>query len=279
MRLVRFSILVPLVSITLLALPARNARAECNCVAVAAEVAASVQAEVLRADNLFARGDFAGALALYAKAHATSKDAALLYAQAMAHWQLGARAEAQAMFNAYLATGGALAYKARAEAGLAELAAGVTPTAVPAVATGTKLTGGLTGEVRGRGEGVVGAGVATGAGVTGELRGQLGQPQPQKVGKKAGIVLGVIAIAAIGAVGIHAIAAGISDNIELDPKFDLGLGIGGVAVGITAIYVSGLTATAGVAGGVPCASLPAKQPIVAPIALPGGGGLAAAMTF
>src|ERR1043165_7108397 len=68
---------------------ARDARAECNCVAVAGEVAASVQAEVAKADGLYARGDFNGALEIYAKAYASSKDPALLYAQGMANWQLG----------------------------------------------------------------------------------------------------------------------------------------------------------------------------------------------
>lgn len=92
-------------------------------------------------------------------------------------------------------------------------------------------------------------------------------------------MLGVIAIAAIGAVGIHSIAAGVSDDISLDPKFDLGLGIAGVSVGISAIYVGGLTATTAAVAPAMCASIPAKTPIVAPYATNGGGGVAAAMTF
>src|SRR6188472_2174386 len=58
---------------------ARDARAECNCVSVAGDVTAAVQAEVAKADGLYARGDFSAALEIYAKAYATSKDSALLY--------------------------------------------------------------------------------------------------------------------------------------------------------------------------------------------------------
>src|SRR5262245_47683715 len=61
-----------------LSLSALDARAECRCVAVAGDVAAAIQAEVAKADSLYARGDFEGALAIYIKAYATSKDAALL---------------------------------------------------------------------------------------------------------------------------------------------------------------------------------------------------------
>ena len=247
---------------------AGEARAECNCVAVAGEVSAAIQAEVAKADSLYVRGDYDAALAIYMKAHAASpKDAALLYAQAMAKWQLGARADAKALLQKYLAAGGQLAFRARAEASLADLDA-----AVPA-ATGT--VGAVGGAVRGVG-GMVG-GTVTGTVDTG--MGLRDKAKPKKIARKAGIVLGVIAIAAIGAVGVHAIAAGVKDDVELDAKFDLGLGVTGVAVGISAIYVGGLTAGAGAAGGVRCAELPAKRPIVAPMVTHGGGGVAAAMRF
>jgi hypothetical protein len=251
---------------------ARDARAECNCVAVAGDVAASVQAEVAKADGLYARGDFSAALEIYAKAYATSKDSALLYAQGMANWQLGANAKAKEMLSAYVSAGGM--YKDRAQANLASIGAGVSATAAAASHVGGRIGdvgGGMVGGVTGGVEGGVSATGDVVGGVKGNVEGKA------KVGKKAGIILGVIAIAAIGAVGIHSIAAGVSTDIELDPKFDLGLGVAGVAVGISAIYVAGLTAAT--ASAPRCASLPAKTPIVAPYATQGGGGIAAAMSF
>ncbi len=299
MRLIRLSAVV--VFVASLGLASTEARAECNCVSVAADVFASVQAEVAKADSLYARGDFAAALAIYAKMYATSQDAVLLYAQGMAHWQLGALEQAKASFKAYLAAGGTLAYKARAELALRRIDGGVVAGAgatvgagVGAVGAGVGAVGGaLGGTLGGRGKlrdvgvggvGAVGAvggaavgGVGAGVGTVGGIATDI---KPKKIGRKAGIVLGVIAIAAIGAVGIHSIAAGVSSDIELDPKFDLGLGIGGVAVGISAIYVAGLTATTAAVAAPTCVvTLPAKKPIVAPVAMRGGGGLAAAMTF
>lgn len=278
------SMVLPAVLVVNVALAA-DARAECRCVAVAGDVFASVQAEVMKADGLYARGDFSGALAIYAKAYGESKDAALLFAQGMAQWSLGMTAEAKASFQAYLKAGGNLAYRDRAEAGLVALGGvgGVTA-AVGGAAHGTgRLVGGLAGDLRGgveggvgAGAGAVGTGVGAGVGVVGGVTGEV--KAKTKIGHKAGVVLGVIAIAAIGAVGIHSIAAGVSDDISLDPKFDLGLGIAGVSVGISAIYVAGLTATTAAAPAM-CASLPAKTPIVAPYATNGGGGVAAAMTF
>lgn len=207
------------------------AEKNCNCLAVAGDVSAAIQAEVAKADSLYVRGDYAGALALYVKAHAASpKDSALLYAQAMAKWQLGASADAKALFEKYLAAGGQLAYRDRAEAGLSDLAAGVSATVGTTVGA-TAAVGGVVG-------GAVGGGL-----------GPIDKPKPKKVGRNAGIVLGVIAIAAIAVVGVHAIAAGVKDDVELDAKFDLGLGLTGVAVGISAIYVGGLTATTGAVAG------------------------------
>jgi hypothetical protein len=236
---------------------------QCRCLAIAADVSATIQAEVARADGLYARGDFGGALAIYARLHATAKDPSLLYAQAMAKWQLGANADAKALFQAYLAAGGTLAYRDRAEAGLRDLGAGVSAT-----------IGGVVGGVGGVVGGTVRGGVDTGLGVADKVT-----AKPKKVAKGAAIALGVVAIAAVAAVGIHGIAAGIKDDIELDAKFDLGLGLTGVTVGITALYLNGLTVAGGAAGGLNCASLPRRKPIVAPIALHGGGGLATAMSF
>jgi hypothetical protein len=268
--LLRLSMIAVLVfSFTL----ARDARAECNCVAVAGDVAAGVQAEVAKADGLYARGDFSAALEIYAKAYGTSKDSALLYAQGMANWQLGANAKAKEMLSAYVSAGGI--YKDRAQANLGAIGAGVSASAATATRVGGRLGdagGGLVGGVAGGVEGGVTGTADVVGGVKGNVDGKV------KVGKKAGIILGVIAIAAIGAVGIHSIAAGVSADVELDPKFDLGLGVAGVAVGISAIYVAGLTAAAGAAPRC-VATLPAKRPIVAPYATQGGGGIAAAMSF
>jgi len=260
----------------MLAASAQTARAECNCVAIAGDVSAAIQAEVAKADGLYARMDYNGAFAIYAKVYASAKEPSLLYAQAMAKWQLGANAEAKALFQAYLAAGGALAYKDRAEVALTKVNAGVSGAVGGVVGTTGGLVGGVAGGVEGgvRGGADVGAGAVGGVAATAQGK--------VKVGKKAGIILGVIAIAAIGAVGIHSIAAGLKDDVELDAKFDLGLGVAGVAVGISAIYVAGLTAATGAAGAA-CtpglASLPAKKPIVAPYATRGGGGIAAALTF
>jgi hypothetical protein len=262
------------------------ARAECNCVSVAADVFASVQAEVMKADALYARGDFSGALAIYAKAYEASKDAVLLYAQGMAHWQLGATARAKASFEAYLKAGGTLAYKERAQAHLKQLGGGLVAGAGGAIgavgglggrAVGAVAHGG--GDLVGTGAGVAGAGVgAVGTGV-GVVGGVATDVTPKKPGRTVGIVLGVVAIAAIGAVGIHSIAAGVSEDIELDPKFDLGLGISGVAVGISAIYVAGITTAAATVPTCSVATLPKGKPIVAPYATANGGGITAALSF
>lgn len=283
MRLTLALLLAAAVSFT-----AVDANADCRCVAVAGDVAAAIQAEVARADGLYARGDFNGALAIYAKAYATSKDAALLYAQGMASWQLGAMEQAKASFKAYLAAGGNLVYKDRAEAGLRGIAAGagVVAGAGAGVAGGLGgAVGGGLGAVRGGAGAALGGVGAVGATATGAVGGGVGMVggiatdvKPKKPGRTVGIVLGVVAIAAIGTVGIHSIAAGVSDDIEIDPKFDLGLGLAGVTVGISAIYVAGIT-TAAAATPTCVVSLPARTPIVAPIAMRGGGGLAAAMSF
>jgi hypothetical protein len=275
------------VTVALVLAASSNARAECQCVAVAGDVAAAVQAEVAKADGLYARGDYSGALALYAKAYATSKDAALLYAQGMASWQLGATDKAKASLQAYLAAGGTLVYKDRAQATLHGIGAGaVAGVGAAAGGVGGAVAGGLgdAGAVGAAGGALGGVGeigaaargsVAGGVGLAGGLASDV---KPKKPGRKIGIVLGVVAIAAIGAVGIHSIAAGVSSDVELDPKFDVGLGVAGVAVGISAIYVAGIT-TAAAAAPTCTVGLPAGKPLVAPVALPGGGGVAAALAF
>ena len=58
-------------------------------------------------------------------------------------------------------------------------------------------------------------------------------------------------------------------DIELDPKFDLGMGLAGVSVGVTALYVGSLTA----------ATVAAPKCIAGPVMMHGGGGVAAAMRF
>lgn len=256
------SSIVSLVAIIVLGLSfaARTAEADCNCVAIAGDVDASVQAQIAKADGLYARGDFNGALAIYADAYASSRASVLLYAQGMANVMLGAQAKAREQFKAYLAAGGSLAYKAKAEAQLSLLGG-----ATSAVGVGVGKVGGVVGgvggdvvggvggavngerpDVGGAAAGGVGAVGGVAAGVKGNVEGKV------KVGKKAGIILGVIAIAALGAVAIHGIAAGVSDDISLDAKFDLGMGIAGVSVGISAIYVAGLTAATTAAAGAPC---------------------------
>lgn len=256
---------------------APNAFAEdCKCLAIAGDLTGAIVGEVARADSLYAKGDFDGAFAIYAKVYASSKDSTLLYAQAMTKWRLGNGDDARSLFDAYLKAGGTLAYRAEAEVRLRELGGGVKG-----------RVGGVLGDVRDTGGDVVGGvggtvvGVGTaGASITGDIHGRLDRDvKPPKVAKGAAIVLGVVAIAAVGAVGIHSIAAGLKDDIELDAKFDLGLGLTGVSVGITAIYLYGLTAAVGTAGSLKCATLPAGKPIIAPFATAGGGGLATAMTF
>jgi len=187
----------------------------------------------------------------------------------MCELQLGATDKARAQFDAYLKAGGNLVYKDRVEANLRDLGGAVGGT-----------VGTVGGAVGGIGGGVAGDVTGTAAGVTGEVRANVGKPEAPKVGHKAAIVLGVIAVAAIGVVGIHSITAGVSTSAEFDPKFDIGLGAAGVAVGLTAFYVAGLGATAGAAGSMHCSTtLPKGTPLVAPIAMPGGGGVAAALSF
>jgi len=257
---------------------------DCKCLAIAGDLAGALQAEVARADNLYMRSDFDGAFSIYARAYAETKTPSLLFAQGLAKWRRGDDDDARKYFDAYLKAGASLAYRARAEVYLRDLG-GPIPTVGGAV--GGVVGGGLgltdrVGERLGV-DGVTAPVTGTVGGVTGEVTGRLnGDVKPPKVAKGAAIVLGIVAIGAVGAVGIHMIAAGIKDDISLDAKFDLGLGLSGATVGITAIYLYGLTAgvgAVGAAGGMRCETMPAYRPMVAPIAMPGGGGIATAMTF
>ncbi|MBA3455053.1 MAG: hypothetical protein H0T42_18330 [Deltaproteobacteria bacterium] len=247
---------------------------DCKCLAIAGDVTGAIQVQVAKADSLYVRGDLDAALGLYASAYEKSKVSVLLYAQAMTKWRLGATDDARALFDAYIKAGGNLAYRAQAEVSLKGLGGKVGGV----VDGGLGLTDRVTGEVGV--DGVTRPVTGTVGGVSAEVTGRLdGNVKPPKVAKGAAIVLGVVAFAAVGAVGIHSIAAGLKDDIELDAKFDLGLGLTGLTVGITAIYLYGLTAAAGTAGSLKCETRPRYKPLVAPIALPGGGGLATAMTF
>ncbi|HVK73219.1 MAG TPA: hypothetical protein VM734_07845 [Kofleriaceae bacterium] len=264
---------------------AAPARAECECVAIAGDVAASIQAQVARADGLYARGDLRGALALYAAAWASTPDPSLLFAQGMVHVRLGEAAAARARLEAYLASGGELAFAARARAALARLDRdGGVVAAVGGGAVGTVgAVGGLGAGLVGGVAGVGGAAVGELGGVGGEVVGGVGglgdvdRPRPKKLAKGAAIVLGVVAVGAIGAVAIQGITAGIKDDVELDGRFGLGMGLSGAVVGGTAIYLWGLTAAAGAtAATVPCVT---QRALVAPVAYRGGGGVAAAVRF
>lgn len=239
-------ILASFVAVASLAAP-REAAADCNCVAVAGEVGDGIRGAVARADGLYARGDFEGALALYAQAYAADGSAtALLYAQAMAEWQLGRADDARAHFAAYIAAGGdaGAELKGRAQAAVSAIDSGVD-----------RGVGELRGGVGAAGGAVLGAGgavVATG----GELRDGVPAPKPKKIAKGAAIVLGLVAVVAVGAVAVHGISAKARDTIEFDKRFGLGMGVGALATGGSAVYLWGLTTATGAAaaasGGVPC---------------------------
>lgn len=242
---------------------ARPAAAECNCVSVAAEVAASIQADVAKADGLYMRGEYAAAASAYARAHAKAPDPELQFAQGMSLWMDGDLDGAKAQLAAYLAAGGALAFEARAEAAVEQIEAGVAG----AVIAGTA------GVVGGAAVGAVG-GAAVGA--VGGVSGMVDKPKPPKVAKGAAIVLGIVAVGAVGAVGIHGIGS-MADDVEFDTKFGLGLGLSGVVVGGTAIYLWGLTAATAATASAPCLTF--KGTTITPTVSGDGGGVAAIGRF
>ncbi len=267
---------------------AAPAAAECDCLAlaVAADVSASIQAEVARADGLYVRGDFAAAAAAYAKAHARAPDAELLYAQGIALWKAGELENARASLKAYLAAGGTLAFRAQAEAALDHLDAGGGVVAGTTGAAGGVLgavrrpvgeVGGAVGGLGGAAVGTVGAVGATGVGVVGGVTGQIDKPRPKRLAKGAAILLGVVAVGAVGAVGIHGIGA-MDADVDFDTKFGLGLGLSGVVVGGTAIYLWGLTAATTATASAPCLA-DQKKTLITPFATSDGGGLAAVGRF
>lgn len=261
-----------------------RAEADCNCVSIASDVGAAVRGAAIKADNLFALGDYAAALALYADGFEASGEAVFLYAQAQCQWSLGMAAEAEALFRQYLSASGTLKYKARAELALRDIGAGVTTALGATARVGVDAARGVTGRLGGvvegtvgAGVGTVGAGVGTGVALGGELR---KKAKPPKVAKGAAILLGVVAVGAVAAFSIQGIHAGFSDDVDFDKRFGLSMGIGGAVVGGTAIYLWGLTAVAPVAAGaIPCAQIEKPRKMIAPIAYQNGGGVAAAFSF
>ena len=270
-----------LVGIIILAVTmyALRAEAECNCVSISADVGAAVQGLAIKADNLYARGEYDAALELYVQGYRTSRDAVFLYAQAVCQWNLGKAGEAEALFKQYLSAGGALEYKARAEAALRDIGAGVT-TGLGAVGRlGVGAVTGVGGAVRGTVEGATDVDVGAGAvGVGGSLR---KKAKPPKVARGAAILLGVVAVAAVGALSVQGIQAGFSDDVDFDKRFGLSMGLTGAVVGGTAVYLWGLTAVApAAAGAVPCVTQAEKpRGVVAPVAFSHGGGVTAAFSF
>jgi hypothetical protein len=106
--------------------------------------------------------------------------------------------------------------------------------------------------------------------------------KPKKVAKGAAILLGVVAVAAVAVVGYNSIHARRYESVEFDQSSNLGLGVAGVAVGGTAIYLWGLTAATGATGATCLTEAPrvrTPRRVVTPFAANGGGGLAAALTF
>lgn len=264
-----------LLSAAALAANARMASAECNCVSVAAEVAASIQADVAKADGLYARGDFAAAAAAYAKAHAKAPDPELQFAQGMALWMSGNLDDAKVQLAAYVGASGSLAFKAKAEAAIDQIEAGVVGGVVAGAGAAGGAAAGALGGAMGNPAGEVDGAVGAVGGVGGAALGATGmvdRPKPPKVAKGAAIVLGIVAVGAIGAVGIHGIGS-LKDDVEFDTKFGLGLGLSGVVVGGTAIYLWGLTAAAGATASAPC--LTYKGTTITPTVSGEGGGIAA----
>jgi hypothetical protein len=247
-----------LLVIALAAWTARPAHAECRCVSIAADVAAQFQADAIKADGLYARGDFSAALAIYARAWTASKDGAFLYAVAMSDWQLGKVDDARAAFQQYLALGGELAFADRARGALGDLKGSVGA-----------AVGGTLDTAAGAASFVGGSAVGAGGEISADLHASA--DKPKKLAGGAAVVVGVVALAAVAVVGIQSIRAGLSDNVDIDPKLDLSLGASAVVMGGTALYLSSLTATAGAAGSLHC--------MASPVVYPGGGGVAAMTVF
>jgi hypothetical protein len=254
-----------------------RAEADCNCVSIASDVGAAMQGLAIKADNLYARGEYAAALRLYADGFAVAGESVFLYAQAQCQWHLGNAAEAEVLFERYLSASGTLKYKARAEAAMRDIGAGVTTALGATVRLGGDVAGGITGRLGGAVQGVTGVGVGTGAALGVGLQKKV---KPPKIAKGAAILLGVVAVGAVGALSVQGIQAGFSDDVDFDKRFGLGMGLTGAVVGGTALYLWGLTAVAPVAAGaLPCAQVGKAKGVIAPIAYRDGGGISAAFSF
>lgn len=272
-----------LVGIILLAttMYALRAEAECNCVSISADVGGAVQELTIKADNLFARGEYDAALELYVQGYRVSKEAVFLYAQAVCQWNLGKAGEAEVLFRQYLDVGGALKYKARAEGALRDIGAGVT-TGLGAVGRlGAGVVGGVTGTVGGAVDGTIDGATDVGAGAVGIGGSLRKKAKPPKVAKGAAILLGVVAVAAVGALSVQGLQASFKDDVDFDKRFGLSMGLTGAVVGGTAVYLWGLTAVApAAAGAVPCVTQTEKRRgVIAPMAYRSGGGVTAAFSF
>lgn len=263
-------------SLGALVVSARPAAAECDCVAVAAEVSGSIQAAVAKADGHYVRGEFAAAAAAYLAANAKAPDAELRFAAGMALWKAGDVEAARAQLAAYVEASGTLAFRARAERAIDEMDGNVIGGVGAGATAAVAGAGGLVGGLGGTAVGAIGAVGDAGVGASGGVTGAVDRPKPKKLAKGAAVLLGIVAVGAVGAVGIHGIAAGIKDDIEFDTKFGLGMGLSGAVVGGTAIYLHGLTAATGAAAAAPCLS---RRPLITPTISPDGAGLAAVGSF
>ena len=278
----RFALVLTVVLWVTHGLAAPSVRAECDCLSIAAEVPAAAQTIAMEADNLYARGEIRAALSAYVRGFDASKDATFLYAQARCHARLGDAAKARALLKQYLAASGTLRYKTDAEAVLAgKVAVGADAgTAVTGTVGGVgRRTVGGVGAAAGAGVGAAGGVAGTAVSASGDLAGSLtAQAEPPRVAKGAAILLGVVAVAAVGAVAVQSISAGVSEDVEFDTKFNLSLGVTGAVVGGTAVYLYGLKA----ASSATCLTdVPRREPtrLVAPMALPGGAGVTALARF
>ena len=130
-------------------------------VSIKADVDAKGTAQAAAGDALYAKGEFAAALAAYGEGFAATRDATFLYAEARCQEALGAKDEAKAMFDMYLSAGAhaSLKYKSEAEAEVGAKAKGT----VGAV-------GGALGSVAGKAKDTVTAVADVGAGVFGAVK-------------------------------------------------------------------------------------------------------------
>jgi tetratricopeptide (TPR) repeat protein len=112
-------------------------------VKISIDVSVSAKASAEAADKLYAAGDFAGALKLYAEGYAKFKDAAFLYAQAQCNVALNNALAAKALFEEYLSLGAkvTLKFKAEAETGLSSMKAKLSAGVGAGIDAGAKIAG------------------------------------------------------------------------------------------------------------------------------------------